>query len=146
MRAARRTFDSITVPNMPAPSLDTTRLREVASRIPALDLLLLFGSRARGDAGPQSDWDFGYIARPGADVTGLLAGLVEATGSDRVDLADLERAGGLLRFRAAQDGVVIVEARPGIADAFRLEAARFWCDAEPVLQRGYRETLEGLGS
>jgi hypothetical protein len=30
------------------------------------------------------------------------------------------------------------------ADQFRLETARFWCDAAPVLQRGYEDVLAEL--
>ena len=42
-----------------------------------LDLLILFGSRARGDARPGADWDFGYLADEAADLPALLAALVE---------------------------------------------------------------------
>jgi predicted nucleotidyltransferase len=115
-----------------------------ASRVAGLDLLLLFGSRARGDAADGADWDFGYLAAVPLDADGLLAVLVEATGSDRVDLVDLDRASGLLRHRAAVDGVVVFEGRPGLADRFRLAAARFWCDAAPVLDRAYSDLLAEL--
>lgn len=119
-------------------------LGQAARSTPALQLLLLFGSRARGDARPAADWDFGYLAAPGLDVTALLVRLVEIVGSDRVDLADLGRATGLLRYRAARDGQLLFEARRGISDEFRLQAALFWCDAAPVLQRGYEELLAEL--
>jgi predicted nucleotidyltransferase len=114
----------------------------IAQETRGLDLLILFGSRARGDAHSRSDWDFGYLAAPGADVAALLAAIVEALGSDRVDLADLARAGGLLRFRAARDGLVIYEAEANAGDRFRLEAARFWHDVEPVLMPAYDKLLE----
>ena len=32
---------------------------------PLLRLLVLFGSRERGDARPESDWDLGYLAETG---------------------------------------------------------------------------------
>jgi predicted nucleotidyltransferase len=111
---------------------------------PDLDALLLFGSRARGDARPDSDWDFGYLATRGLDITALLSTLVTIVGTDRVDLVDLNRAGGLLRFRVARDGQVVFEKTAGAVDRFRLEAARFWCDAAPVLERGYAEVLAEL--
>lgn len=117
-------------------------LAMLAEKHPGLRVLLLFGSRARGDAHEHSDWDFGYLAAPGFDVSALLAGLVEALGSDRVDLVDLERAGGLLRFRAACDGVSIHEAEAGATDRFRVEAARFWHDVEPVLRPAYERFLQ----
>ena len=121
-----------------------TELARVAGATPGLDLLLLFGSRARGDAQSGSDWDFGYLAAPEFDLPALLAAVVETVGSDRVDLVDLARAGGLLRYRAARDGQVIVEAHPRLAEQFCLEAAQFWCDAAPVIERGYDDVLADL--
>lgn len=122
-------------------------LARIAALAPAhreLDALILFGSRARGEAHAQSDWDFGYLATPGLDVLDLSAALVSSLGTDRVDLADLERAGAVLRFRAARDGVLAYERRPGAFDAFRLRAADFWCDAGPVIMAAQRAFLDGL--
>ncbi len=109
-----------------------------------LDLLILFGSRARGEARPGADWDFGYVADETADISGLLACLVEAIEDDHVDLVDLRRAGGLLRYRAACDGLLVYEATVGRFDQYRLQAAQFWCDNAPVFERGYEEVLEAL--
>ena len=123
---------------------EITRVREVASRAAGLELLLLFGSRARGDAHAGSDWDFGYLGDAALDMAALLADLVEAVGSDRVDLVDLSRAGGLLRYRAARDGLALFERQPHAMEAFCLDAAAFWCDAEPILRRGYQDVLAEL--
>lgn len=119
-------------------------LRLILRDTPGLTLLMLFGSRARGDQSPHSDWDFGYLGTPDLDVEALLGNLVTAVASDRVDLVDLRRASGLLRFRAAQDGVAVFEASTGSADRFRLESSQFWCDAEAVLRRGYEGVLSEL--
>ncbi len=73
------------------------RLAATARSAAGLDLLIVFGSRARGDARPDSDWDIGYLANATADVPGLLARLVETLDNDRIDLVDLRSAGGLLR-------------------------------------------------
>ena len=120
-------------------------VRAVAMRQRGLALLVLFGSRARGEDSTRSDWDFGYLADPGMDPAALVAALAEAVGSERIDLVDLARASGLLRFRAARDGVLIHEATPGHFDRFRFTAARFWFDAEPLLRAGYDAVLERLG-
>jgi predicted nucleotidyltransferase len=56
-----------------APPADP-RLAEVARLAddePHLRLLLLYGSRARGDAHARSDWDFGYLADPEFDALAL---------------------------------------------------------------------------
>ena len=120
-------------------------LRSVAGRQRGLTLLVLFGSRARGDAAAHADWDFGYLSDGSVNLLAIMAALAEAIGSERVDLVDLARTSGLLRYRAARDGVLVYEARPGIFDRFRFEAARFWYDAEPVLRAGYDAVLDRLG-
>jgi predicted nucleotidyltransferase len=119
-------------------------LLRLAARTPGLDLLILFGSRARGDAHDASDWDFGYLAAGDIDYAALLAVIATIVRSDRVDLVDLARASGLLRYRAARDGVVVFEARPRLSEAFRLDALDFWCDAGPLLQQGYAAVLAEL--
>jgi len=116
----------------------------VARACRGLRLLILHGSRARGDARPGADWDYGYLADETADVPGLLAALVEALGDDRIDLVDLGGAGGLLRYRAARDGRLVHEASAGLFDRYRLEAVRFWCENAPVFEAGYDEVLESL--
>ena len=109
-----------------------------------LDVLFLFGSRTRGDAHSQSDWDFAYSGSPDLDPTDLLTKLVLAVGTDRVDLVNLERASGLLRYRVARDGQVLAERTPGAADHFRLMAIEFWCDVGPLLEREYDALLVDL--
>jgi hypothetical protein len=108
-------------------------------------LLLLFGSRARGDATARSDWDLGYLAKRDFDAAEFLAQVVEVLGTDRIDLVDLARAGGQLRFRAAQNGRVVYAADQAVYPQFWLEAVSFWCDAAPVLQTGYADVLASLG-
>jgi predicted nucleotidyltransferase len=131
---------------MPVSGLPSTlnALTRLARSTPGLEVLLVFGSRGRGDAHADSDWDIGYTASADFDAAALLAGIVETVGSDRVDLVNLSCASGLLRHRAARDGQVLFEAHPRLAEQFRLDASQFWCDAAPVLRRGYDELLEEL--
>jgi predicted nucleotidyltransferase len=120
------------------------KLAALGARHPDLSLLVLFGSRARGDAREQSDWDLGYLAERGLDADALLLDAVTALGTDRVDLVDLARAGAQVRYRAARDGRVLHEARPGAFAAFWATAVDFWCDVEPLLRAGYAEALARL--
>ncbi len=110
-----------------------------------LDLLILFGSRARGNARPGADWDFGYLADAAADIPGLLAAQVEALEDDRIDLVDLDRASGLLRYRAARDELLVYEATPELFDRYRLQAAQFWCDNAPVSNAGTTRSWRRCG-
>jgi predicted nucleotidyltransferase len=128
--------------------LDDTRalrdISEVCRRHFGLQLAVVFGSRARGDASAASDWDVAYRADDRLDREALLLDLIRALDTDRVDLVDLERAGGLVRFRAARDGRVVFEAAPDAFARFWLEAVDFWCDAGPVIRAGYEDVLAEL--
>ena len=127
--------------------LDEHLVREVgrlACRYPGLRLLILFGSRARGDAHAGSDWDFGCLADGHFDLFALLAELVSVLGTDRVDLVDLARAGGQVRFRAARDGHLLYAVDEAVFPRFWLAAVSFWCEAGPVIRAGYADVLAGL--
>lgn len=118
------------------------RLRDVAARTAGLELLVPL-VRARDDAHELSDWDLGYLADATLDVSGLLASIVETAGSDRVDLGSRScRRAAPLSSRA--HGRLVFEARPRLMETFCLEAADFWCDAEPILRRGYDGVLAAL--
>jgi predicted nucleotidyltransferase len=119
-------------------------LRAAASTAPGLRLLLLFGSRATGEAHAASDWDLGYLAEPGAPIPQLHADLIAVLNTERVDLVDLATASALLRYRAAAAGRVVFE-REGELARFWLEATRFWCDAQWLLAPAYERVLERLG-
>lgn len=123
---------------------DLQAVVELARKTPGLDLLLLFGSRARGDSHPGSDWDFGYLAGPELDPYALLARLVLLLGTDRIDLVNLNRTNGLLRFRVAAEGKTLFESSDGVFETFAFEAISYWCDMEPIIRQGYEEILQGL--
>ena len=105
---------------------------------------MLHGSRARGEAHAGSDWDFAYEADAGFDPDRLLAALATHLNADRIDLADLGRAGALLRYRAARDGAIVFEREPGAFERFWLDAVDTWCDLAPVLEPAYARVLESL--
>jgi predicted nucleotidyltransferase len=108
-----------------------------------LDLLLLHGSRARGDGRSTSDWDLAHLGH--TDAATLTAVVSLLVGTDDVDVVDLARASALLRFRAARDGIALIERRPEAFLQFRLEAVRFWCDAGPVIRAAQDDVLASLG-
>jgi hypothetical protein len=64
--------------------------------------------------------------------------------ADRIDLVDLDRAGGQLRYRIARDGQVLSVDDEARFERFWLDAVSFWCDAEPIVRRGYDELLGEL--
>lgn len=119
-------------------------LARLAPGHPGLRLLVVYGSRARAAAHAGSDWDLGYLADSCVDHLGLLAEATGVLGTDDVDLVDLERASALLRFTAAGDGRPVYERSPGDHLTFVEQAARFWCDVEPVVRRTHASMLAEL--
>jgi predicted nucleotidyltransferase len=123
-------------------------LRERLSMAPtatALRLAVLHGSRARADAADGSDWDIGVLADDPPDLPALTATLTEILGTDAVDVVDLRRTSALLRYRAARDGIPLLERPPGEFQCFQLEAVQFWCDTETVIRRAHDDVLAALG-
>lgn len=123
-------------------------VRDIARRA-GVDLFVLFGSRARGEARSDSDWDFAYTLigdGEGSDPDQMQAELVGALGSDRIDLVDLNRGSALLRFRVAAEGVPLYQAAPSAFQDFQIEVALFWRDMGPVLEASYRDVLARLGA
>lgn len=129
---------------MPTSTEALTILRQKAAEAEGLQLLVLHGSRARGDGREDSDWDLAYLGSPDFDPDDFLARLVVALGTDRVDLARLDGAGGLFRYRVAADGQVIYESESGLFERFWMAAVTFWCEAEPILKKAYQVRLTRL--
>jgi uncharacterized protein len=136
-------YDVSAMSSGPDPAIN--HIARLAARDPHLRLLVLFGSRARGDVHASSDWDLGYLAESGFDPLTLLAELGQALATDHIDLVDLARAGAQLRFRVAAEGQPVYASHSGVFPEFQHESVRFWCDAAPIIQAGYREVLAGLG-
>lgn len=123
-------------------------LRDRLAQDPAAAVLrraVLHGSRARGDASERSDWDVGVLADDPPDLPALSALLTEILGTDDVDVVDLRRTSALLRYRAARDGIALLERPSGEFLRFLLEAVQFWCDAEVVIRRAHDDVLAALG-
>jgi predicted nucleotidyltransferase len=127
---------------VPTPESARDLVARLAAEAPGLELLVLHGSRARGDAGAASDWDLAYLADRRFDPDGFLADLVLGLRTDRVDLSRLSGASGLFRYRVARDGEPLFEAEDGAFARFWFDAVSFWCDAEPLLRSGYEAILQ----
>lgn len=128
-----------------APLDDPRALADLARGATGLLLLLLVGSRARGDAHAGSDWDLAYLADPAFDPAGFTVEATVRLGTEAVDVVDLATATALFRYRAARDGALLFEALPGVHRAFVLAATLYWCDVEPVLRDAYASVLRSLG-
>jgi uncharacterized protein len=92
------------------------RLAPVFAGEPAVAAAYVFGSVARGEAGPDSDLDIGVVyesdhaAKHDALATRLAAQISRATGVERVDLVDLEEQGPIFCHQVLSSGFRIHEA------------------------------------
>lgn len=101
------------------------------NRIPHLQLLVLFGSRARGDHDDQSDWDFAILydcdtwKRSNREHIHNFLAIYTALSEifeipeDRIDLVDLDRASGLIAHYIARDGQLLYERHAGTFSDFQ---------------------------
>lgn len=99
-----------------------------------LELVVLFGSRARGEARRQSDWDFAYLPCSAAELSlekdlELAARFAEAVGSDNVDAVRLDHAPPTLRKEVADSAIVLFERQRGAFERFWLLSLKLYWDA-----------------
>jgi hypothetical protein len=86
-------------------------LAEVCTRR-GVRLLTAFGSAVRDEQGP-GDLDLGHVMTDSTDVLALHEDLVQLSGTERIDLLDLRRAGPVARERALVGAVLLYEQEPG---------------------------------
>ena len=131
------------------PGVLPSSLVDAVARVAGVRAVALIGSRARGDAHAGSDWDFAFVVEergPSASVVADALRDVLSTHlhTDRVDVVDLARAGAVMRFQAARDGLCVFEVGSHDWDDFCVAAAQFWCDAGPIIERAQRAFLAGF--
>jgi predicted nucleotidyltransferase len=100
-------------------------LRAVLAAQPGVRMAVLFGSRARGTARPDSDADVGVLGRD-VDPIALSAALSRACGFE-VDVVSLDDPGVPLLEQIVDDGLPVYEAAPGVFAQWR---SHVLCDLE----------------
>jgi len=125
---------------MGAPARGLARLRAAASsgELDALcashhiRILTVYGSAARGEAAAR-DLDIGVITE-GADldVVALTADLIDLTGTDRIDVAYLNRAGPVLKERALVRSIGLYERDVGALATAQAAAIGERIDTDPM--------------
>jgi len=104
---------------------------QILEQVPYLRLLVLFGSRARGDHFPSSDWDFALLFdeelrqqyEPGDGWNcyrswSVLQQILDL-GDNEMDWIDLKNASDFLAHEIARDGVMIYESELGLFEQLR---------------------------
>lgn len=117
------------------PALDDPALRTVLASVPDLELALVFGSCARGQAGPESDLDLAI-----ATATPLtahrrqdLADRLAVLGGRPVDLVDLATAGGPLLASILRHGRVIAQPNPATLGRLYVRLLDWQADLRPAV-------------
>ncbi len=122
---------------MPPQSFDDLKsvISCILEQVPYLKLLVLFGSRARGDADENSDWDFAVLydeelrkhyEKSGLDWLRLWTVLEKVLDlpDNKVDVVDLGHCSPLLAHFVARDGTVLFEEEAGEFERFRQRALK----------------------
>jgi predicted nucleotidyltransferase len=112
-------------------------LRTVFAEDLRVDCAWLFGSVARGEAGPLSDVDIAVLfdtAIASQDRMAIATALVEKLEriDGRVDLALLDEASPLLRDRVFRHGILLLERDTRRRVAFEAQAIQEYLDFQPL--------------
>jgi predicted nucleotidyltransferase len=107
------------------------RAMMIGDRIPYLKFLVLFGSRARGDAYERSDWDFAVLCDDEQrkiaiadksygwlDVHNAIEDCF-AIGGEYMDVVDLHKCSALIAHYVATESVLLYESQKGVFSDFR---------------------------
>lgn len=119
------------------------RLREIAGVNPAADLVVLFGSVARGTAAPWSDVDIGVRDLPFWAALELGSQLGAVLGRE-AHVVDLTTTSTWLQYLVAREGVLLFAREPATWPRFQADAAVRWFDIQPIVARcadGVRQAL-----
>lgn len=137
----RRILDSMPASPLLPPFID--RLRAIAAGAPGARLVVLFGSVARAEPGPDSDADTGICGLGFWEALRLGDALGAALGREP-HVVDLDTASDLLRVAVAREGFVLHEGEPHAWTCFRAEAIVRWLDLAPIVRlcaEGARQRL-----
>jgi uncharacterized protein YutE (UPF0331/DUF86 family)/predicted nucleotidyltransferase len=103
-----------------------------------VEMVILFGSQAKGLARPDSDIDLGILLAkypiPVEEELQLCLDLVGAVQTGKVDIVILNHADPFLCYEAACYGIAIYERTPSIFDRFKVMAFKRFVDTEPLRQ------------
>jgi uncharacterized protein (DUF433 family)/predicted nucleotidyltransferase len=127
----------------------------ILEQVPYLTLLVLFGSRARGDATPDSDWDFAFLCdedqrkqyEAGGWDSFRMWGILQRAYNlldDQIDVVEMQDCSDLLAHYIAKEGKVLYEREPGIFEAFQKNALMSDAELKAMNARLREKTLQTL--
>lgn len=123
---------------------------ELKEKIPDLKMLILFGSRARGNTHSKSDWDFAILSGESLnylEIYGILADIFKIS-DDKIDLVNFKNSSPLLDYHIAKDGKVIYEHQPEEFIKFQMKACKIYADTvkfRELQKQNIKVWLEKMG-
>ncbi len=129
---------------MAQPTSNPNKLLEIANKF-GLELIVLFGSRARGTFSTESDSDFGVRALKTLPKETLLdvARALDAV-SPNAEVVDLREAGPLLLGAIAKDGKLLYESQTSLFAEFKIRAMNEYLDYQPYLDKLAEQNKQAL--
>jgi predicted nucleotidyltransferase len=119
------------------------RLDDFRAGAPHVELVVVFGSVARGRSRPDSDLDVAVRCDGPADLDALYLLLAPCLATSLLDLVDLRRTGSLLAFQVARHGRLLYERDAGAFRSFQSLASRRYCDTDK-LRRAQRRAIHAF--
>ena len=119
------------------------RLEDLRVAAPSVELVVLFGSVARGRSQLDSDLDVAVRCDGPADLDALYLLLAPRLATSLLDLVDLRRTGSLLAFQVARHGRLLYERDAGAFRSFQSLASRRYCDTDK-LRRAQRRSIHAF--
>lgn len=133
---ATKSSDKIT---MSQPELiQLKKLSQQVAKVHTLKMLVLFGSRARGDDHTKSDWDFAILYDDDQNleqgysqlkIYTTLANIFQIS-SEKIDVVNLKNCSPLIAFHIAKDGKAIYEQTAGEFIKFQMKAWKIYADTQ----------------
>lgn len=130
---------------MSLPQPQKRRIKASCAALPGLALLYFFGSRARGDDGPLSDYDFAAFFNPRSRASlprqqlKLMGDLMRILKSDKVDMVVLNKTtNSILKSNVIRDGQLVFE-RSGFRDSFETASLHEYFDFRIMESRCFKQ-------
>lgn len=115
----------------------------------ALDLLLLFGSRAVGTAHGKSDFDIAYLSRKNLTLqmeANLINGLTPVFKSENIDLVNLKMANPLLFYAIFQNCQTLYAKDDLIFPRQRAYAFKQYIETKPLYELKFKRLKEKIAA
>lgn len=135
------TNEAVRQPTVPARDAVESALLEIAEADSAILAAYLFGSLARGAAGPLSDVDIGLLTRDRESDRAVCERATDALcrrlSTSRIEVISLEEASVPLRYRVVRDGALLVCRDAAVVERFVTDTVLQYLDFKPLRDRAF---------